>query len=62
MVGGCSHGYAWICVTFVYENTNVVFLEETCEFVFLKKSGATITMRASDASQVSVVLQIIPIY
>jgi hypothetical protein len=49
-------------VRFVYENTNVVFLEETCEFVFLKKSGATITMRASDASQVSVVLQIIPIY
>ena len=49
-------------VRFVYENSNVIFLEETNEFVFLKKSGVTMNMRANDASQVSLTLQIIPVY
>lgn len=49
-------------VRFVYENSNVIFLEETSEFVFLKKSGITVNMRANDASQVSLMLQIIPVY
>ena len=45
---------------FEFTNENVVFLEETSELVFLKKSGLVLTLRARDASQVAKTLQIIP--
>lgn len=47
---------------FVFEeNDYVVFLEDTSEFVFLDLLGIVVTLRASDASQVSILLEIIPV-
>lgn len=46
-------------VSFNFNNENVVFLEETSEFVFLKRSGLVLELRAKDSSQVSVNIEIV---